>query len=219
MDHSVNGDQERELPGPHEPMAAARAFAADHWTHPNGALLLRNWRGGWWRWETTHWAEVEHRAVREAAYRYTERAYFIMETKQGPVAVRWLPNRHKISDLLEALAAVVYLDEKTVQPSWTDGVEHEGMIVACANGLVDVETRRLETHDPRYFNQTSVAFAYDPDAGDPVRWERFLEDLWGDDTESIEALKQWMGYIVSGRLDLDTIFLMVGPTRAGKGAI
>jgi P4 family phage/plasmid primase-like protien len=32
------------------------------------------------------------------------------------------------------------------------------------------------------------------------------------------ALRQWFGYVISGRLDLHKILLLVGPTRAGKGA-
>jgi hypothetical protein len=84
----------RELPPPSQPMAVARAFTEAHHTHEFGALLLRHWRGGWWRWQTTHWAEVEHRAVREVAYRFTENAYFIMRAKDRPVAVPWNPNRH-----------------------------------------------------------------------------------------------------------------------------
>jgi putative DNA primase/helicase len=36
---------------------------------------------------------------------------------------------------------------------------------------------------------------------------------------SVNALGEWFGYVVSGRLDLHKIMLVVGPTRAGKGVI
>ena len=36
---------------------------------------------------------------------------------------------------------------------------------------------------------------------------------------AIDALGEWFGYVISGRLDLHKILLMVGPTRGGKGAI
>jgi len=211
-------DKERRLPPPSEPMAVARQFAGACYTH-NEALLLRHWRGGWWRWETTQWAEVEYRAVREAAYRFTENAFFVHKDKEGDlVAEPWLPNRYKIANLLEALAAVTYLAETVIQPSWTEG-HRDGIIVSCTNGLLDVETRTLGPHDPRFFNTTSVAFDFDADTLDPTRWLRFLDAIWNDDAASIAALQEFMGYVISGRLDLDTILLMVGPTRAGKGAI
>jgi putative DNA primase/helicase len=36
---------------------------------------------------------------------------------------------------------------------------------------------------------------------------------------AIDALAEWFGYVISGRLDLHKILLMVGPTRGGKGVI
>lgn len=217
----ASGNRQAEslvLPPPAEPMAVARAFVASRYTHESGTLLLRHWRGGWWSWQRTHWAEVEHGAVREAAYRFTENAQFSKTTKDGTELADWAPNRHKVADLLEALAAVCRLPDATTQPAWTDG-ERQGVFVSCENGLLDVESRALYPHSPAFFNQTSVSFGYDPEALEPTRWLGFLDQLWGDDTESIAALQEFMGYVVSGRLDLDTILLAVGPTRAGKGAI
>ena len=48
---------------------------------------------------------------------------------------------------------------------------------------------------------------------------RFPRELWPDDAAAIDALGEWFGYVISGRLDLHKILLMVGPTRGGKGAI
>ena len=72
-------------------------------------------------------------------------------------------------------------------PTWLDGAAHDGLIVSVANGLLDVGRRELLAHDPRFFNATSVPFDFDPDALDPERWEGFLEDLWGEDRDSIDA--------------------------------
>jgi putative DNA primase/helicase len=54
---------------------------------------------------------------------------------------------------------------------------------------------------------------------DPERWLRFLRELWPGDRDSVDALQEWFGYTISGRLDLHKILLLVGPTRGGKGAI
>jgi putative DNA primase/helicase len=211
-----------ELPEPGKPMDVAREFAAARFTGPGGAEVLRHWRGGWWRWHTSQWVEIEHRAVREEAYRFTERALYEKwnERKGKAELVAWAPNRHKIADLLEALAAVTYLAENVNQPSWIDGADApQGVIVACANGLLHVGSRTLLPHDPRFFNQTAVPFAYEPDALDPTRWLDFLDDLWDEDSDSIAALQEFFGYVISGRLDLHKILLLVCPTRGGKRAI
>jgi putative DNA primase/helicase len=205
---------ERILPSPSEPMAVARTFHAERYQHADGSLL-RHWRGQWWEWKVSHWSEIELGALRAGVYRFTEHAFYRdAEGKPRP----WAPNRNRVLNVLEALAGIVLLPKDVDQPTWITG-GHEGVIVACANGLLDVSTRILLEHTPAYFNQTAVPFDYDADALDPTRWEEFLADLWGDDVESIATLAQWFGYVLSGRLDLHKIFLLVGPTRAGKGVI
>jgi putative DNA primase/helicase len=93
------------------------------------------------------------------------------------------------------------------------------MIVAVANGLLDITSRELRPHTPFYFNQTSVPFAYNADAPEPTHWLAFLDELWPQEPEALDVLGEWFGYVISGRLDLHKILLMVGPTRGGKGVI
>jgi putative DNA primase/helicase len=204
------------LPAPAAPMKVAREFVGTNYTHHDG-LTLRHWRGGWWEWHTTHWTEIEPRAIRAAAYEFTEHAVY-WAGKGGKDAKPWTPTSTKIADLIDALAAVVHLPESAASPSWLDG-RQTGVIVACANGLLDVATRELLPHSPQFFNQVAVPFPFDPDGLDPERWLGFLESLWGDDAQSRRALAEWFGYVLSGRTSLQKILLMVGPTRGGKGAI
>jgi putative DNA primase/helicase len=205
---------ERLLPSPSDPLAVAREFIQEHFT-PNGVLTLHYWRSGWWEWQTSHWKEIDDRAIRAKLYSYTEHALYIL----GPKSVPWSPTRRKISDLADALAAICILDGDRDQPCWLDDRAEPGIIVAVANGLLDVERRQLLPHSPLFFNQTSVPFAYDPNAPEPRRWLDFLGELWPDGADAIDVLGEWSGYVVSGRTDLHKILLMVGPTRGGKGAI
>jgi putative DNA primase/helicase len=209
----------RTLPPPNEPMKVARVLARERYQLDDGTPTLRHWRGGWWMWRTSHWTEIEQRAARSAAYEFAEHAFYERAKPNGETdVVPWSPNRHKIADLLEALAAICHLPETIAQPAWIDDT-HDGTIVACANGLLDVDRLELLDHTPRFFNVTAVPFDYEPGAGKPARWSRFLHDLWGDDGDSINALQEFFGYVISGRLDLHKILLLVGPTRAGKGVI
>jgi P4 family phage/plasmid primase-like protien len=128
------------------------------------------------------------------------------------------PTRRKIGDLLEALAAICILPADHDQPSWLDD-RSTGDVVSLANGLLDVEGRRLLSHTPRFFNQTDVPFAYQPDAPAPARWLQFLDEPWPNELDAPRLLAEWFGYVISGRLDMQKIFLNVGPTRGGKGVI
>lgn len=159
----VSAPAKHQLPPPTDPMAVARNLIAERYGCTDGKLSLRHWRGGWWRWCTTSWMEIEERAVREDAYRFTEHALYEKNVKDTTQVVPWEPNRHKIGDLLDAMAAICFLPETVDQPAWIDGAEApSGMIVACANGLLHVDSRTLLPHDPRFFNQTAVPFPTTP---------------------------------------------------------
>jgi putative DNA primase/helicase len=203
-------------------MAVARVLLRD--LEVDGYLTLRSWRGGWMRWESSHWGDIEERELRAYIYRKLELAQY--DTDAGPKA--WKPNRHKVADVLAAFAAVAHLPESVDSPSWLvrsgphgpqTGTYPAWEIVACANGLLHVGTRELLDPTPHYFNRVAVPFDYDPDAPEPGLWFRFLKELWADDPDSIAALQEFFGYVLSGRTDLHKILLMVGPTRSGKGTI
>ena len=205
------------LPPPSAPVMVARAFVESCWLH-NGAadaLTIRYWCGSWWMWRTTHWVDAQPHTVRSLLYGFTADAiYFDKEGNPAP----WSPNRYKIGDLLEALSSLVILPDDFEQPCWIDG-RQTGPIVATSNGLLDVASQQLLPHTPLYFGQVAVPFPYDPNAPAPAKWLDFLDELWPDEPDATDVLGEWFGYVISGRLDLHKIFVMVGPTRSGKGVI
>ena len=215
LDPALDGTETRVLPPPSLPMAVARNFVTERCKGTDNALTLRHWRGGWWRWTGPRWVEAEQRAVRADAYRFTENAVY----RAGEKSLPWAPNRRTIADLLEALGAIVLTPDRVGMPTWLDVDIDGGPFVAAANGLLDLSSRELLPHNPRFFNATSVPFDYDPAALDPERWEAFLGDLWDTDSDSKDMLSEWFGYVISGKLDLHKILLLIGPTRAGKGVI
>lgn len=214
------------IPGPSEPMAVARYLLRE--SKIDDCLTLRSWRGGWMRWESSHWTEIEERELRSDVYRKLEQAKYRDDSGPTPTTKAWKPNRHKVADVMAAYAAVTHLPESVDSPSWLVRSGPRGPqpaeyradeIVACTNGLLHVGTRQLLPLTPRYFNRVAVPFDYDPDPPEPGRWLSFLKELWPDDSDSIAALQEFFGYVLSGRTDLHKILLMVGPTRSGKGTI
>jgi putative DNA primase/helicase len=229
IDGNFKGDAANSdvLSSPSDPMGVARTLIQDH-RDGLGELTLRHWRGEWTQWQGTHWTEIEDKAIRSWLYSRLESAEYWHVTNNGKELRPWNPNRHKVGDLLEALAAVAWTAEGVDMPSWLPSVfggPHNQSnyrareIVACSNGLLHVGTRKLLTSTPLFFNQVAVPFAYDPAASEPVKWLSFLRELWPDDDESIAALQEFFGYVLSGRTDLHKIILLIGPSRSGKGTI
>lgn len=205
-------------PPPSNPMAVARVLLPT-WTDDEQRPTLLHWRGQWMRWEGAHWRELDAAEIRAAAYKELEHATYEAETPRGGTEIKdWAPNKKKIADLLEAMSAIRILPPTVDAPAWTDGTEQRTPIVACRNGLLDVTTRELRPLTPEFFNLVSVPFDYDPAATCPT-WLAFLRNVWPDDIQSIRAVQEWFGYVLSGRTDQQKILLVVGPTRSGKGTI
>lgn len=223
--------EELEYPPPTNPMAVARQLAPA-WRDAHGLLTRRYWRGTWMRWEGSYWREMDDQEVRAALYKKLEYAEYVagLDKDGKPVIKPWSPTKRKISDLMEAISAVTHLRPSVDAPEWIsrDGMSRdsgnsnthgdESPIVACTNGLLRVGDRELLPLTPGFFNLVSVPFDYDPEATAPT-WEKFLDGIWPDSPESIAALQEWFGYVLSGRTDQQKILLVVGPTRSGKGTI
>jgi putative DNA primase/helicase len=227
----ASSDEPDALPAPSDPMGVARVLIQDH--KYDSELTLRHWRNGWMQWQSTHWIEAEDKAIRSWLYERLEGAKYwhvlpATQTREAISELRpWNPNRHKVADVLDALAAVAHTGEGIDQPEWLlvrSGPRSNPMyiareIVACSNGLLHVGTRKLLELTPLFFNRVAVPFEYEPTAPEPIRWLQFLNQLWPDDPESIAALQEFFGYVLSGRTDLHKIMLLIGPTRSGKGTI
>ncbi len=132
----------------------------------------------------------------------------------------WNPNRSKIADLLKALAAVCFQPETVQQPTWIDRPDAPaGVIVACANGLLHVDSRTLLPHDPGFFNLDRRALHLRTRGGRAEALDAIPRRTMARRRRVDPALQEFFGYVISGRLDLHKIMLMVGPTRGGKGVI
>ena len=147
-------------------------FVAERYTAEGGTLTLRHWRGGWWQWRTTHWAEVEHRAVRARRLR-VHRARRLPEGRGRPecrgrqTATRsptcWRRWPRSATCPRRRPARLDRRRRTTARSS------------PAPTGCSTSARASCSTHNPLFFNQTAVPFDYDPDAPEPERWLAFLE--------------------------------------------
>ena len=135
----------------------------------------------------------------------------------------WNPDKHKVANVIEAMAAIGHLSADVDPPSWIDphsaAETAAGQVISCKNGLLNLSTRTIHNHTPALFNAVSVPFDYQPDTEPPAIWMDFLASIWPDDADSIALLQEYVGYVLSGRTDMQKMLLLIGPTRSGKGTI
>lgn len=200
---------------PDAPMRVARDL--EHmWTTTQGKTL-HHWRETWMQWTGTHWTETGVSTIKSRLYLKLEDAVYLITSKKGTEVKPWNPNISKIANLVDAISAVTFLDQSVETGTWL-GCDGEGDLISCRNVLVNPLSRVTYGHTPSYFTTTSVPYEYDPAAECP-QWIAFLSEVFGDDTESIQALQEWAGYVLSGRTNLQKGIQLVGPPRAGKGTV
>ena len=162
------------FPAPSAPLEVARELYKDYRDDDDLQTLLA-WRGGWMRWDTTHWAETDTAELRSHIYDVLGGVDYMRPIREKGVTVDWErtpwdPDKHKVANVLEAMAAIGHTSTDIDPPSWLLHSAAEtppGQVISCTNGLLDLSTRELHTHTPALFNVVSVPFAYDEDAPDP----------------------------------------------------
>lgn len=186
------------------------------------------WRKQWMRFDGVCYRPLDDEEIRRYLYQLLDGAAFYMK---GDKRVPWNPNKSRIDGVIDALKAKARINVKTM-PSWLDAEAVPGLdstratgadvVIACGNGLLSVGDRTLLPHTARYFNTLALEFDYSPNPKTAHRWLRFLTEIFGTDAEainSIAALQEWFGYLLSGRTDLQKMLMLIGPPRSGKGTI
>src|SRR5882757_8845350 len=202
----LHGDQEGRdqedgdrpvFPAPAAPLDVARKLYSGYRVGGNGLQTLLAWRGGWMHWETTHWSELDVAHLRSEIYDALGEVDYKHPIREKGITVdyeirRWCPDRHKVANVIEAMAAIGHLSAEVDPPSWiglhSAAETGAGQVISCTNGLLDLSTRTMHDHTPALFNLVSVPFAYDAVVPDPVGWLEFLASVWPDDADSIALL-------------------------------
>lgn len=226
-----SGEQVQEAvrpiwPSPSAPLEVARKLYRDFRT-PENIRTLVSWRGGWMEWKTTQWAELDTAQLRSQAYDKLGEVDYNHPIREKGVIVDyeirpWSPDKHKIANVMEAMQAVGHVSADIDPPSW---IAHSAakttasQVISCTNGLLDLTNRTLIEHTPAFFNMVAVPFAYQSSVPAPRAWLDFLASVWPDDPQSIALLQEYVGYVLSGRTDMQKMLLLIGPTRSGKGTI
>ncbi len=204
---------------PRTPMPSAREFVARE--QPD----LLHYNGDWLAYAAAAYAELEDATVRRDVYHFLEQAKMPPTEKQKeaglPFGDDFRPDTTTVNHVLDALRAVAHRPRDSFKPPcWLEGDGPPAAeLVACANGLLHLPTGELLEHTPRFFTRNALTFNYDANAPAPVRWLVFLESLWPDEPEAVALLQEVFGYVLIPDTSQQKIFLMVGPTRSGKGTI
>ncbi len=218
----VESSSERPPPmiDPTDPRPAARLLIEERYT-TDDIRTLHYWRGDWWWWTGSRYAEAEQRTIRNAVGAFCEGAVQWVRRGDDHRLVPCKPNKSRIDNIIDALHQLTHLPAAVESPAWIGdaGGPDPLKLLPCLNGVLNLDDSKLLPHDPRLFNTGGLGYDFNADAGEPVQWLRFLDQLWRDDPESVETLRRWAGYLLTPDTSQQKALLLIGPKRSGKGTI
>lgn len=206
----------REPLGDVPPEDVADKFMTSQYQGQN--LTLRNWSGAFWKWTGGRYIELTKEDVRCDLVRFLQDGYSEIKTSD-------------VANVLLNVAANCSVLSSVSMPRWLDGGDEPARLwkpedtFATKSHLIHLPSLigGSESYSvpatPAYFNGVAADYDFDLKAPPPLRWIAFLNELFGDDKQSIELLRQWCGYCLTSDTRQQKICLMVGPKRSGKGTI
>jgi hypothetical protein len=170
------------------PYEVARRFLVDRY-RIDGVATLRWWNAEWRKWTGTYYAAMEEDALRAEIY------HFLAKANYG----KFDPASKHVNAVVDAIKAWVLLSADAEVGAWLgDGLAPWGdePIICCKNGVLRLSDGRLWPHDPRLFTLNVIETEYRPEVKAP-RWEQFLEELWGEDHATCNALQEFFGLVLT----------------------
>lgn len=208
---------------PRRTLPTAEAYAREFNQHADGRTL-HGYGGLLMEWRGNRYCQVEEEWLKQRLQPWLHKALrYVLNKQTGEMElVDFESNPTTVKQALDTIRAFVHLPASTVSPSWLDGGKDRPPaleLLPCKSLNLHIPTGRVLAPTPALFTINALDFDYEPNPEPPERWIKFLEQLFGDDLESVELLQEWMGYCLTGDTSQQKMLLLVGPRRSGKGTI
>lgn len=187
------------------------------WDGDKLATLFRS-NATWYQYNKSCYKEKSHEYVNSQVWQWLAKS--ICETKNGIARVQ--PNPSMVRGVIEAMNALTF-EDNIAAPSWRTEMPANYLpakdFISLYNGLLEIPTRELIRHTPNYFTLHSLPYIWDENIDLPNNFFEFLNQIWGDDQESIDTLQEIFGYLLTADNSFQKMFIILGPKRSGKGTI
>ena len=100
-----------------------------------------------------------------------------------------------------------------------DEWDRHPMLLACANGVVDLETGQLKDSCPTDYLKTLAPTEWKGLDCPAPAWEQFLLQIFDNDAEIVAYLHRLLGYSITGMTTEHVLPVFCGQGRNGKGTI
>lgn len=169
---------------------------------------------------------VDDEAYKDRVERDKKSGKYDPDSDKGPPKVRKV-NSSLVANVIGATRSMCFVSSNIEMHSWIDGRKTNDTFVSVRNGMLNLtavlsneseDEDVMQPHDPNWFSTSKLPYNFCKTASAPT-WERFLNDVFNGDEESITALQMWFGYLLTPDVSLHKVLFVIGQTRSGKGTI
>lgn len=209
----------------------------EYYSEFSGGKLIF-WRDEFWKWRSGVWKPLSDNDLQaklfkvirlefERTWKIAEDARIQQEMETGksikPKKVRNVSTR-LVRDVVTALRSLVAVSASVEMPCYLPDRRKRNW-VSMANGLLDLEAvlggdyeGSLKKHTHEWFSALKLDYPFDPEA-QCLYWQEWLWTQFEGDQESIDALQEWFGYLLTQDTSMGRFLCCVGKSRSGKGTI
>ncbi len=208
---------------PRRTLPTAEAFVREFHQHDEGRTI-HAYGGLIMHWRDNRYCQVEDEYLKHLLQPWLHQAlrYVFSKGTGGLELAAFESNPTTVKQALDTIRSFVHLPASINTPSWLDSRTDRPPaleILPCKSLNFHIPTGRIFKPTPALFTVNALDFDYEPDPAPPERWIKFMEQLFGDDIESMELLQEWMAYCLTSDTSQQKMLLLVGPRRSGKGTI
>lgn len=183
------------------------------------------WAGAFWRYDTakaTH-VQVEMDDLKLLVGNFLDRC----DVSDGDGGVQpYETSESRLRNIIEAIRRRVGKQTMgdRLPPVFLgrDSIELDSCI-AFKNSIVrtprDSAFEEAIAKTPAVFTPTVLPYDFDPQAGEPVRFIRWLEDKFRHDPKQIDVIQEFMGLAMAGDSSIHRCLHVTGPPRSGKSTL
>jgi putative DNA primase/helicase len=176
--------------------------------------------GGWLIWDGRRWKLDDDGSICRLAGQCTDR---IADSANG---IDDLDERKKVLSFAIALRKRRGIENVVALAASLEGIaignperfDADQWLLNVENGTVDLRTGELRPHDRNDLITKLVDIRYDPQAT-CARWERFLDEIFAGDADTIDFVQRATGYSLTGCTREHAFLVLYGSGANGKSSL
>lgn len=189
----------------------AKRFVADH---KSRIRFVPGW--GWLYYDGCRWVKDDTGEIMRLA-KQTVFEMYVEAMQETDYETRKNLMKHCITSEGEAdLRRLVELGKTEIEVVATvKKFDTDPFLFNCTNGTIDLRTGTIKPHEATNFITKLCPVTYDPSATCPT-WSAFVYKIMGGDRELIKFKKRMTGYILTGDVSEQCLFIFYGLGANGK---